>query len=51
MGAVGMCFPGGFALAMMTEPAVVRPVLSQPSCRRLSVESELRGSMLPRLKK
>jgi dienelactone hydrolase len=29
--AVGMCFTGGFALAMMTEPAVVAPVLSQPS--------------------
>jgi dienelactone hydrolase len=31
VGAVGMCFTGGFALAMMTEPAVVAPVLSQPS--------------------
>jgi len=30
VGAVGMCFTGGFALAMMTEPAVVAPVLSQP---------------------
>jgi dienelactone hydrolase len=27
----GMCFTGGFALAMMTEPAMVAPVLSQPS--------------------
>jgi hypothetical protein len=26
-----MCFTGGFALAMMTEPAVIAPVLSQPS--------------------
>ena len=26
-----MCFTGGFALAMMTEPSVVAPVLSQPS--------------------
>jgi dienelactone hydrolase len=26
-----MCFTGNFALAMMTEPAVVAPVLSQPS--------------------
>ena len=26
-----MCFTGGYALAMMTEPAVVAPVLSQPS--------------------
>jgi dienelactone hydrolase len=31
VGAVGMCFTGGFALAMMTEPAVTAPVLSQPS--------------------
>jgi dienelactone hydrolase len=31
VGAVGMCFSGGFALAMMTEPSVVAPVLSQPS--------------------
>jgi hypothetical protein len=26
-----MCFSGGFALAMMTEPKMVAPVLSQPS--------------------
>jgi dienelactone hydrolase len=31
VGAVGMCFTGNFALAMMTEPAVVAPVVSQPS--------------------
>jgi len=31
VGALGMCFTGGFALAMMTEPSVVAPVLSQPS--------------------
>ena len=31
VGAVGMCFTGNFALAMMTESAVVAPVLSQPS--------------------
>src|SRR3954466_10344816 len=31
VGAIGMCFTGGFALAMMTEPAVVAPMLSQPS--------------------
>jgi dienelactone hydrolase len=31
VGAIGMCFTGGFALAMMTEPAVVAPVLSQQS--------------------
>jgi dienelactone hydrolase len=31
VGAIGMCLTGNFALAMMTEPAVVAPVLSQPS--------------------
>jgi dienelactone hydrolase len=30
VGAVGMCFTGGFALAMAVEPAVLAPVLSQP---------------------
>ena len=31
VGAVGMCFTGNFALAMMLEPAVLAPVLCQPS--------------------
>lgn len=31
VGAVGMCFTGGFALAMATHPSLVAPVLSQPS--------------------
>ena len=31
VGAVGMCFTGGFALAMSTEPSMLAPVLSQPS--------------------
>ncbi len=31
LGAVGMCFTGNFALAMMLEPALLAPVLSQPS--------------------
>ena len=31
VGAVGMCFSGGFALAMMVDEVVVAPVLSQPS--------------------
>lgn len=31
VGALGMCFTGNFALAMMTEPAVIAPVLAQPS--------------------
>tara|TARA_R110000824_G_scaffold118960_19_gene272649 strand:- start:68774 stop:69556 length:783 start_codon:yes stop_codon:yes gene_type:complete len=31
VGAVGMCFSGNFALSMMMEPALMAPVLSQPS--------------------
>lgn len=31
VGAIGMCFTGNFALTMMLEPAVLAPVLSQPS--------------------
>ena len=31
VGAVGMCFTGGFALAMLVDDAVVAPVLAQPS--------------------
>ena len=31
VGAVGMCFTGGFALAMMVDDVMLAPVLSQPS--------------------
>src|SRR4051812_910126 len=31
VGAIGMCFTGNFALAMMLESSVLAPVLSQPS--------------------
>jgi dienelactone hydrolase len=31
VGAIGMCFTGNFALTMLLEPAVLAPVLSQPS--------------------
>ena len=31
VGVVGMCFTGNFALAMLPEPAVRAPVMSQPS--------------------
>ncbi len=30
VGAIGMCFTGGFALAMAVEPVVLAPVLAQP---------------------
>jgi len=31
VGAIGMCFTGGFALAMATDERLLAPVLSQPS--------------------
>jgi dienelactone hydrolase len=31
VGAIGMCFSGNFALSMMLEPAMLAPVLAQPS--------------------
>jgi dienelactone hydrolase len=31
VGAIGMCFTGGFALAMMVDPAIAAPVVAQPS--------------------
>ena len=31
VGALGMCFTGGFALAMMVDDSVAAPVLCQPS--------------------
>jgi len=31
VGAIGMCFSGGFALGMMVDDVMVAPVLSQPS--------------------
>ena len=31
VGAIGMCFTGNFALSMLLEPAVLAPVLCQPS--------------------
>ena len=31
VGCIGMCLSGGFGLAMMLEPSVIAPVLSQPS--------------------
>lgn len=31
VGAIGMCFTGGFVLSMMLEPALLAPVVAQPS--------------------
>jgi dienelactone hydrolase len=46
VGAVGMCFTGGFALAMMTEPSVVAPVLSQPSLPAFAANNPKRAAGL-----
>lgn len=43
VGVVGMCFTGGFALAMATEPSVIAPVLSQPSLPFAVTESRRRA--------
>lgn len=44
VGAVGMCFTGGFALAMATDPVLIAPVMSQPSMP-MAVRSEQRRSI------
>jgi dienelactone hydrolase len=44
VGAVGMCFTGGFALAMAADPTVLAPVLSQPSLP-LAVRRRQRASI------
>jgi dienelactone hydrolase len=44
VGVVGMCFTGGFALAMATDARVLAPVLSQPSLP-FSVSREHRASI------
>jgi dienelactone hydrolase len=46
VGVVGMCLTGGFALAMMVDPVVVAPVLSQPSLpASLRKSSPRRGAL------
>jgi dienelactone hydrolase len=45
VGAIGMCFSGGFALAMMVDDTVVAPVLSQPSLP-FAVGKKARGADL-----
>ena len=44
VGAIGMCFTGGFALGMTVDPAVIAPVLSQPSLP-LPVSKKARSSI------
>jgi dienelactone hydrolase len=55
VGAVGMCFTGGFALAMMVDDTVLAPVLSQPSLpfpisKRRKVDVGISDSDLDRVK-
>ncbi len=45
VGALGMCFTGNFALAMMTEPSVVAPVMSQPSLPSSAISKRKRGAI------
>jgi dienelactone hydrolase len=45
VGAIGMCFSGGFALAMMVDDIMVAPVLSQPSMP-FAVGKKARGADL-----
>ena len=45
VGAVGMCFSGGFALGMMVDEIMVAPVLSQPSMP-FAVGKKARGADL-----
>lgn len=44
VGAIGMCFTGGFALAMATDERLLAPVLSQPSMP-LAIGSKRKGSI------
>lgn len=48
LGVVGMCFSGGYGLAMMTEPQIVAPVLSQPSLPTGLLPQQQRGFPLSR---
>ena len=55
VGALGMCFTGGFALAMMVDDSVVAPVLAQPSLpfpvtRALAADVNLSPADLERVK-
>ena len=43
VGAVGMCFTGGYALAMATHPSLMAPVLSQPSMPMAITRSQRRS--------
>jgi dienelactone hydrolase len=46
VGAIGMCFSGGFALGMMLDETMVAPVLSQPSLPLATPIGRKRGANL-----
>ncbi len=46
VGAIGMCFSGGFALGMMLDETTVAPVLSQPSLPVATPIGRKRGANL-----
>jgi len=55
VGAIGMCFSGGFALAMMADESVIAPVLSQPSMpfrltKKLSHDIDVSAKDIPKIK-
>lgn len=55
VGAVGMCFTGNFALSMMLEPAMLAPVMCEPSLpldnpSALAIETEALKTIAQRLK-
>lgn len=55
VGAVGMCFSGGFALAMMADESVIAPVLSQPSMpfrinKALQYDIDVNSADIPNIK-
>ncbi len=45
VGAVGMCFSGGFALGMMVDDIMLAPVLSQPSFPLARGRGDARGNL------
>lgn len=56
VGAIGMCFTGNFALTMMLEPAMLAPVLAQPSlplndARGLEISPEELSAVRERLER
>jgi len=55
VGAIGMCFSGGFALAMMADESVIAPVLSQPSMpfgltKKLKADVDMNLADLPKIR-